>query len=270
NINPSGKLPLTFPKREEDAPCYLNFPGEAREVYYGEGIYVGYRYYDKKDIEPLFPFGFGLSYTSFALSDIRLSDEQWDTTKGAPLKVLCKVTNTGKTDGKEVVQLYIRDEVSSLDKPLRELKAFRKVFVKAGETVEVEFELTPEKFASYDPKLRKWIAEPGWFTIYLGNSSRNLPLSARVRLIGTNPYAVDPSAPAGALLASPEAVKVLKKYIPEKMVDDFAGRINQFPAMSLEMFWRRGVARSLPGTTEEKNALRDKLYAELSKVNIVE
>lgn len=270
NINPSGKLPLTFPKREEDAPCYLNFPGEAREVYYGEGIYVGYRYYDKKDIAPLFPFGFGLSYTTFKLSDIRLSDEQWDTTKGEPLKVCCKVTNTGKVDGKEVVQVYIHDEVASLDKPLRELKAFKKVFVKAGETVDVEIELTPDKFASYDPKLRAWIAEPGWFEIYLGTSSRDLPLSARMRLIGKNPYAVDPTAPAGQLLASPEAVAILKKYIPEKMVDDFAGRIMQFPAMSLEMFWRRSVSRSIPGTNEEKNALRDKLYAELSQIDIIQ
>jgi len=270
NVNPSGKLPLTFPKREEDAPCYLNFPGEAREVFYGEGIYVGYRYYDKKDIDPLFPFGFGLSYTNFELSDIRASSEQWDTTKGDPLRITCKVTNTGAVDGKEVVQLYINDEAASLDKPIRELKDFKKVFVKAGETVEVEFELTPDKFASWDPKMKTWVAEPGWFNIFLGNSSRNVPLSVRVRLIGKNPYAVDPSAPAGALLQSEEALAVLKKYIPEAMVNDFAARINQFPTMSLEMFWRRSVARSMAGTQEEKNAIRDKLYAELSQIDIVQ
>ena len=269
-LNPSGKLPLTFPMREEDAPCYLNFPGEAREVFYGEGIYVGYRYYDKKKIEPMFPFGFGLSYTSFEIGDLRISDEYWDTTKGEPLKVSCKLKNTGKVGGKEVVQLYISDEAASLDKPPKELKAFKKVYAAPGEEVEVTFELMPDRFASWDPKLKTWVAEPGWFKILIGNSSRNITAQGRMKLIGKNPYAVDPSAPAGALLSNPEAVAILKKYIPAEMVDDFAARILVLPTMSLENFWRRNVARSLPGTAAEKNSLRDKLYAELSEIEIVE
>ena len=269
-VNPSGKLPLTFPMREEDTPSYLNFPGEDGEVFYGEGIYVGYRYYDKKDIPPMFPFGYGLSYTSFELSNLRISDESWDTTKNIPLKVSLNVTNTGARDGREVIQLYIHDEVSTLDKPLRELKAFKKVTVKAGETVSVDFDLSMDAFSSYDPKLHQWVAEPGWFRIFLGTSSRDLPLSARVRLIGKNPYAVDPSSPAGPLLSSSQAVAVLKKYIPEALLDDLSARIMQFPAMTLANFWRRTVSRSIPGTSSEKNMLRDQMYAELQNIDIVQ
>lgn len=268
--NPSGKLPLTFPKREEDAPCYLSFPGEAHEVTYGEGIFVGYRYYDKKDIDPLYPFGFGLSYTQFSFSDLQFSTEQWETEKDPILRVSCTVTNTGKLDGKEVVQLYIRDEVSRLIKPVRELKAFRKVFVKAGESVRVDFELDKSRFASWDPLLEQWAAEPGWFTIELGNSSRNLPLQGRVRLIGINPYAVMPDEPAGTLVTDPRAVAILKKYLPAELVDEFVDRVAVMPVLSLAMFWRFRFAKALEGTKEEKEAIREQLFAELSGLSIIE
>ena len=270
NVNPSGKLPLTFPMREEDTPSYLNFPGEDGEVFYGEGIYVGYRYYDKKDIAPLFPFGFGLSYTSFKLSNLRLSETSWDTTEKPALQVQVDVTNTGSCIGREVVQLYIHDEISTLDKPLRELKAFKKVTVDPGKTVTVCMELTADDFASYDPKLHRFVTEPGWFELFIGTSSRDLPLSERVRLIGTNPYAVDPASPAGPMLENPQAVSVLKKYIPEALVDELCARILQFPALTLENFWRRSVSRVIPGTTAEKNALREQMYEELRGIDIVQ
>ena len=269
-VNPSGKLPLTFPMREEDTPSYLNFPGEDGEVFYGEGIYVGYRYYDKKDITPLFPFGFGLSYTSFTLSDLEVSGTFWDTTRDPLLHLSVRVRNTGNRDGREVVQLYIHDEVSVLDKPLRELKAFKKVTVKAGESVTVQFDLTPEHFSSYDPKLHRFVTEPGWFEIFLGTGSRDLPLSARVRLIGKNPYAVDPASPAGPLLENEQAVRVLKKYIPEALVNDLRARILQFPALTLDGFWRRTASRALPGTAAEKSALREQMLSELREIDIVQ
>src|SRR5213078_1762663 len=131
DTNPSGKLPQTFPVRLEDTPTYLDFPGENGKVYYGEGLFVGYRYYDKKRIAPLFPFGFGLSYTTFTYDNLRLSASAIGP--GDTLQVAIDVTNTGERAGQEVVQVYVRDLVAGLQRPAKELKAFAKVMLQPGE-----------------------------------------------------------------------------------------------------------------------------------------
>ena len=123
DINPSGKLPTTFPVRLEDNPAYINYPGENGKVKYGEGIFVGYRYYDKKDVTPLFPFGHGLSYTKFKYSNLKLCTKK--VSPDGTLKVKVDVTNTGKVKGKEVVQLYVRDVQSTFARPEKELKGLR-------------------------------------------------------------------------------------------------------------------------------------------------
>jgi len=127
--NPSGKLPVTFPKRFEDSPAFGHYPGENLHVNFAEGIYVGYRYFDTKKIDPLFPFGFGLSYTTFAYSGLTVSPVQGTT----PAEVSLKVKNTGSRAGAEVVQLYLHDGHSKIDRPEHELKGFRRVELKAGE-----------------------------------------------------------------------------------------------------------------------------------------
>ena len=148
-LNPSGKLPLTFPRAYRDCPTYGNFPGEAGEVWYGEGIFVGYRYYDAKGIPPLFPFGHGLSFTTFALSDLRVPPVvRLDAGEKVTVKV--KVKNTGKVTGKEVVQVYLAQEEPTLLKPVKELKAFKKVSLAPGEEKEVALELGKEDLASFD------------------------------------------------------------------------------------------------------------------------
>ena len=131
DVNPSGKLPTTFPIRLEDNPAYINYPGENSKVKYGEGIFVGYRYYDKKDVTPLFPFGHGLSYTKFKYSNLKLSAKK--VSPDGTLKVKVDVTNTGKVKGKEVIQLYVRDVKSTFARPEKELKAFDKVELKPGQ-----------------------------------------------------------------------------------------------------------------------------------------
>src|SRR5439155_9320786 len=131
-VNPSGKLPQTFPVRLEDNPAYINYPGENGRVRYGERIFVGYRYYEKKKVEPLFPFGFGLSYTSFAYDNLRLSTDV--LAPGKRLTVSVDVTNTGQRAGQEVVQLYVHDVASRLARPPKELKGFAKVALAPGET----------------------------------------------------------------------------------------------------------------------------------------
>src|SRR6266571_4492121 len=172
DTNPSGKLPQTFPARLEDNPAYLNFPGENGKVYYGEGLFVGYRYYDKKKIAPLFPFGFGLSYTTFDYGPLSLSTQQIgpDDT----LQVSVEITNTGQRTGKEVVQLYVRDQQASLQRPEKELKAFAKVQLEPGERRTVTLSLARDALAYYDDLAHEWVAEAGEFEVLVGASSQNI------------------------------------------------------------------------------------------------
>ena len=175
-VNPSGKLPLTFPQRIEDTPAYLNYPGENGKVLYGEGLFVGYRYYEAKKIEPLFPFGYGLSYTTFEYENLNLSTSRLGTDD--KLEVTLAVKNTGDTAGKEVVQLYIRDVESTLVRPEKELKGFCKVDLKPGQKKSINFTIGPEELSFYDPDLKEWIAEPGDFEILVGASSRDIRAQA--------------------------------------------------------------------------------------------
>ena len=176
--NPSGKLSVTWPKRLQDTPAYDNFPG-GRAVRYGEGIFVGYRYYDYKDIEPLFAFGHGLSYTQFTYSDLQ---SPVGAKIGEPVLVTLKVINTGSLAGKEVIQLYVRDVESSLARPIKELKGFAKVELAPGEMKIVAFTLNQRSFAFYDPNRQDWIVEPGIFELLIGSSSRDIRASARIEL----------------------------------------------------------------------------------------
>ena len=175
--NPSGKLPLTFPVRYEDTPTYLNFPGDGYEVCYGEGIYVGYRYYDKKKIRPLYPFGFGLSYTTFdceGLHDVQVQNDR------IAFKVC--VENTGDRAGAEVVQIYASDPHSTLHKPVKELIAFKKVFLQPGEKRELRFEISMDKLSSYDGDLKQWTLEEGYYDLLAATSSDEKDIFARERI----------------------------------------------------------------------------------------
>ena len=169
--NPSGKLPETFPRRIEDNPAFINYPGENGRVLYGEGIFVGYRYYDAKKIEPLFPFGHGLSYTTFEYGRLTVPAE---VAVGDDLTVSIDITNTGEREGKEVVQLYIHDIESSLVRPHKELKGFAKVSLEPGETRTVSFTLGQRDLSFYDPDRQEWVAEPGEFEVLVGSSSRDI------------------------------------------------------------------------------------------------
>ena len=168
-VNPSGKLPVTFAKRQADYPCFQfgeeGYPGVDDQVYYKEGIYVGYRWFNTKKVAPLFPFGFGLSYTTFKYGKATLSAKEM--TADGTLTLTVDVTNTGKRDGKEVVQLYIGDVKSSVDRPLKELKNFDKVSLKAGETKTITFTITADDLKYYSEQTHDWVAEPGKFRAYV-------------------------------------------------------------------------------------------------------
>jgi beta-glucosidase len=183
DVNPSGKLSCTFPRRLEDSPAHAmgNYPGKDGTVRYEEGLLVGYRWFDTKGIEPLFPFGFGLSYTKFEYSGLRLTGGE---SRGI-LTAEFEVQNTGTRDGAEIAQLYVQDLKPRLQRPTKELKGFRKVFLKAGEKQTVSIPLNRSAFAFYDPAQRGWAAEKGDFKILIGSSSRDIRLEAPTRLTQT-------------------------------------------------------------------------------------
>jgi beta-glucosidase len=182
-VNPSGKLAETFPLRLEDNPAYLNFPGELDEVCYGEGLFIGYRYYDARQQPVLFPFGHGKSYTTFAYSAPRVSSKVFRDVDG--LTVSVKVTNTGAVAGKEVVQVYVHDRKASLVRPHKELKGFAKIELQPGETKTVSIYLDFRAFAFYHPGYKRWIAEDGEFDILIGSSSAEIHHRETVMLQST-------------------------------------------------------------------------------------
>jgi len=176
DVNPSGRLPTTFPQRLEDTPAYLNYPGERGQVVYGEGVFMGYRGYDARKIEPLFPFGHGLSYTRFRYGSLRL--ERARVRAGEPVVASIEVTNEGARAGQEVVQLYVRDVAASVARPVQELRAFAKPELAPGETTTVRFELDARAFAFWDASSHDWCVEPGEFELRVGASSRDLRATA--------------------------------------------------------------------------------------------
>jgi beta-glucosidase len=182
DVNPSGKLPDTFPVRYEDNPAFVNYPGEDGKVLYCEGIYIGYRYYDAKKIEPLFPFGHGLSYTSFKYGNLQVTPAK--ARPGDKIHVSLDVKNTGRVAGQEVVQLYVADPAAKVSRPPQELKAFRKVKLDPGETAKVQFTLDKRSLAYYDVAAKDWVAEPGAFEVLVGSSSRDIRVRKTFELIG--------------------------------------------------------------------------------------
>jgi beta-glucosidase len=171
-VDPGGRLPLTFPVRLEDNPAFPNYPGENGRVRYGEGIFVGYRHYDKKQVEPLFPFGHGLSYTTFDYANLRLSAAT--LAPGDRLRVTVDVTNTGARAGREVVQLYVGETHPRLARPPKELKGFAKVSLAPGETQTVSLDVDVRALAAFDDARGAWVADPGTFEVLVGSSSRDV------------------------------------------------------------------------------------------------
>jgi beta-glucosidase len=180
DANPSGKLPVSFVKEWKDSPAYGHYPGENLQVDYAEGVYVGYRYFDKHKIEPLFPFGYGLSYTKFDYSDLKVAPDH--VSPGKPVEVSLRVHNGGSRSGAEVVELYVHDGHSSVDRPTQELKGFRRIDLAPGETKDVHFTLDRSAMAFYSTAKKDWVAEPGQFDVLLGSSSRDIKLKSSFNL----------------------------------------------------------------------------------------
>ena len=181
-VNPSGRLAETIPHRLEDNSSHLNFPGDSQVVRYGEGLFIGYRGYDQAHRDVAFPFGFGLSYTTFTMSDLQVATRGSVSDGTLAATVTVTVTNTGTVPGAEVVQVYVADVESSVARPVRELKGFAKVFLESDASQSVSIELDQRAFSFWSTKLRRWVVEAGDFEIGVGPSSRHLPLSETVSI----------------------------------------------------------------------------------------
>ncbi len=270
-VNPSGKLAETFPIELEDNPSHHYFPGGPTTVEYRESIYVGYRYYDSVDQAVRYPFGHGLSFTTFEYRDLLLSKEQ--ITDSETLIVTLKVKNSGNVAGKEIVQLYVRDVESTVFRPTKELKGLAKVELRPGEETAVTFELDQRAFAYYHTDARDWYVEPGTFEILVGASSRDLRLSKTVEIVSTQPaapavdraklatyYDFPKGAPVGqaefeALLGKPAPVSEVAtkgEYTINTPIGDMTG---SFAGKQLYAYMRRQINRLIQGQEDTPTAL---------------
>jgi beta-glucosidase len=214
-VNPSGRLAETFPLKLEDNPSYLYYVGEKDTVEYREGIFVGYRYYDKKNMNVLFPFGYGLSYTTFAYSNLQIDKTSMNDQQ--TLQVSIDVTNTGKIAGKEVVQLYVADVESAVIRPIKELKGFAKVHLEPGETRTVSFKLGKRAFAYYNTEISDWHVESGEFLIQVGCSSRDIVCEQSILVESTVklPVYYTLNSTFGDFMLDPQAFQIVKHLMDQ-------------------------------------------------------
>lgn len=234
-VNPSGHLPLTWPRHLYDCPSYKNYGGEKKEVWHSEGIYVGYRWYDARHIQPLYPFGHGLSYTSFELANLRIP--QSIRIDDEPLCVQLTVKNTGCMAGSEVVQLYIHDGACSYDRPEKELKAFAKVHLQPGEEKIVELKLRKEDFAGFCPEVDRWIVQPGMFEILAGTSAENILLKQEVRIRCRDPFGLSCQSGIGQIVKDAQALEIVNRIMEDNIETLAAIALMYAPDKSLQELW---------------------------------
>lgn len=260
--NPCGKLAETIPMKLQDNPSYLNFPGDGQKVQYAEGVFVGYRYYDTKEMPVRYPFGHGLSYTTFSYSGLSLSAEE--ITDKDTLSVSVTVKNTGTMAGKEIIQLYVADHTGSAMRPVKELKNFTKVFLEPGQEKTVTMELNYRSFAWYNTDLHDWYAASGSYSILIGASSRDIRLSGTVRLrTGIRlPMTVHRNTTVAELLENPATEPVIRSMTDQLVSHITGGSDNTSEAaseaisqeMSLKMLENSPLRsfKSFMGMTEQE------------------
>ena len=213
--NPCGKLAETIPYKLSDNPSYLHFPGNGKKVEYKEGVFVGYRYYDTKEMSVRFPFGHGLSYTKFEYSDLQLSKEEIKDNER--LQISFRVKNIGDMAGKEVVQLYVSDQTHSAERPVKELKGFAKVMLEPGEETTVKMELDKRAFAWYSTELKDWYAATGEYELLIGASSNDIRLKKKVYITSTDliPLQVDHNTSISELLENPKTNGIIMSLLDQ-------------------------------------------------------
>lgn len=246
DANPCGRLAETIPYKLSDNPSWLNFPGDGETVEYREGIFVGYRYYDKKEMPVRYPFGYGLSYTEFAYSGLKLDKRVMKDTE--TLTVSVDVTNTGTREGKEVVQLYVSDLTNTAVRPVRELKHFAKVSLAPGETKTVSMELDKRSFAWYSTQLHDWYAAGGTYEIQIGKSSREIVLSQKVELTTDVelPMKIHRNTTVGELMRNPRTAEAMGGLMKKMAQSLGASADGEAAAAAISPEMMAGMMESMP------------------------
>ena len=278
-VNPSGKLAETFPKKLEDNPSFLNFPGMDKKVNYAEGIFVGYRYYDKKKMEVLFPFGHGLSYTEFEYSNLKVSHSTIDSgllagNEAAGQNAVGKihlsvdVKNVGNVAGREIVQVYVADKTCCAVRPDQELKQFQAVELKPGETKTVEMDLDYRSFAWYDAEQQAWYVGNGEYEIRIGKSSREIELTETILLTGAKDRM--PEINNHVMIGDLMDCEATKAFVNEKLmpyVKDFIGTecMEEMDALERNMVYYMPLS-SLRSFSRMDNEILEKLVEELKEL----
>ncbi len=245
NANPSGRLAETFPVKLEDNPSYLNFPGDQKEVDYGEGVFIGYRYYDSKKQEVLFPFGYGLSYTQFVYENLTVSKKELRDDE--TIEVSVDVKNVGTRAGKEVVQLYVSDHTKSAVRPVRELKAFDKIELNAGEKKTVRFTLGKRAFAYWNEELHDWYCADGEYEIAVAKHSRDGGISEKVVLHSTArlPLRIDGNTTVEQLYAYPETRAVLQGLLQKNRPQDDGDKLGKHDGAMMRAAYLQAPLRTV-------------------------
>ena len=258
DVNPSGHLAETFPLRLEDNPSYLYYGGEGNVTEYREGVFVGYRYYDKKKMDVLFPFGHGLSYTAFAYSNLRLEQGKAALDEGDTVKVTVTVKNTGSRFGKAVAQLYVGALDGDVIRPVRELKGFEKVALAPGESKDVCFTLDKRAFAYWNTEIHDWYVAAGQYAIEVGDSSRHLPLRAEITLRDTRelPRHYDMNSIFMDIMADPKAKAIIAPLMaarqqPEEASEAAAEAITEEMNMAMMQYMPLRALLSFGGLTQD-------------------
>lgn len=262
DVNPSGRLAETFPLRLEDTPCYLTYGGEHDKSVYSEGVFVGYRYYVSKDMKVLFPFGHGLSYTTFEYSNLVL--DQKEMKESGALKVSVDVTNTGACAGKEVVQLYVSAKESAMKRPVRELRGFDKVELQPGETKTVSFTLDRRAFAYWSVQIHDWHVESGVYEIQIGKSAQEIILTETVQVESETaiPKVFSMNSTMGEIMADPKGKMILEQAMgamgggaaqamAEDAQDESGAISNEMIAAMMEGMPLRQILSFVPGVKKE-------------------
>lgn len=261
---PAGRLPVTFPERVEDVPTYPYLDGEYDDVYYGEGIFVGYRWYDKKQVPVRYPFGYGLSYTTFEISDIKVP-QVFDTNVYETFTITAKVKNTGNARGAQVLQVYMGEKKPKILRTVKELKGFAKVDLEPGEEQKVAIEVTTEDLRVYDPA--KGVVLPvGEYRVFVGTDCRTILHEADMKVSGKNAYCLGRESTLGDILAVPEAVKIVEKVFPG-IVSNLGEHVKLMAGNNFDALVSKYIIQIQPDAVKAKEIM-DAVYAELEEIEI--
>lgn len=260
---PGGRLPVSFPFRVQDTPAYPNFPGEYRDVYYGEGVFVGYRSYDKRELPVRYPFGYGLSYTTFT-QELVGESFTFDTVNADTLTVPVRVRNTGRRPGSQVIQVYVAENASRLLRPVRELAGFAKVTLAPGEERVVEVPLTRDALRCYDPQQNKLVLPVGGYTLWAGTSCADLFASAPLRVLGPNPYPLTGQSAIGEIRRVPGAWQAVVDFTNGAFGQLSEETLAFMDQRTLDEILRIGMIQVIPDAVK-LDALLQQLYDTLAR-----